>query len=163
MAGEVSVWARRRSRRLLVQAIYEWQLSGNDYATVRGAFSDRDDFRKADADYFDVILGAVMRRSEELDGHFSEYLDRAVASLDPVERGILRMATFELLERIEVPWLAIINEATQLAKVFGAQDSYKYVNGVLDRVGRKLRPVEAEHAARQRSAPQRDDAASDDA
>jgi N utilization substance protein B len=77
-----------------------------------------------------------------LDTQFAAKLDRALDDLDPIERNLLRMGVYELRDRIDVPYKVVINESIALAKKFGATDSFRYVNGILDKVARDLRQLE---------------------
>lgn len=132
---------RRRARRLLVQALYQWQLSSAELHDIEAQFR-ADTQGHVDWNYFHELLGAIPRQVERLDALLTPHLDRAVTALDPVERALLRMASFELTDRVDVPYRVVINEAVELAKVFGATDSHKYVNGVLDTLARQVRGAE---------------------
>ncbi|MEM7100606.1 MAG: transcription antitermination factor NusB [Pseudomonadota bacterium] len=145
-ASKSGVWARRRSRRALVQAVYQWQVSGNSVASVKQEFHESDALKKADHDFFDELLGLVTRTASSLDEHYVEHLDRTVDQLDVIERAILRLATAEFAHRQDVPFKVVIDEYVELTKTFGAQDAYKYINGVLDRVAANLRKIEVNHA-----------------
>lgn len=134
--------ARRKARRFVVQALYQWQLSGTVLADIEAQFRAANDMRKVDREYFHELLHGVPARLSELDGALSPCLDRPVAELSQVEKAILRLGAFELLARQEVPWRVVINEGIELARMFGAEDSFKYVNGVLDKLARRLRPAE---------------------
>ncbi len=105
-------------------------------------FFEDEDFSKADKAYFHELLHRVPAKLDEVEEAFAPYLDRPLSEIDPVERAVLRMATYELLARIDVPYKVIINESVNLTKKFGAEQAYKYINGVLDQTARKLRPVE---------------------
>ena len=105
------------------------------------------DFSHVDLEYFQALLHGIPACVDELDATFEPLLDRKLEELDPIERTLLRMGTFELRERLDVPYKVVINEAVALAKKFGATDSHKYVNGVLDRAARDLRKVEIEAAS----------------
>ncbi len=129
---------RTRARRLAMQALYQWDLSGSDLAAIEVQFHAEEDFGKADRDYFHELLHQVPARMDEIDAAYAPGLDRPVRELDPVERAVLRLATYELMVRIDVPYRVIINEAVNLAKKFGAEQSFKYINGVLDRTARTL-------------------------
>ena len=133
---------RTRARRYALQALYQWDLSGAELSAIEAQFREDEDFSKVDGDYFHELLHGVPARLEEIDGHYRDCLDRKVAELDPVERALLRMAVYELAWRPDVPYRVVINEAVNLGKKFGAEQAHKYVNGVLDRVARVLRPVE---------------------
>jgi N utilization substance protein B len=133
---------RTRARRLAMQALYQWDLSGSSLSEIEVQFLHNEDFSKADKDYFHELLHQVPARLDEVEQAFSSYLDRPLHEVDPVERAVLRMATYELLARIDIPYKVIINESVNLAKKFGAEQAYKYVNGVLDQTARRLRAVE---------------------
>jgi N utilization substance protein B len=133
-------WARRRARRALVQAVYQWQMTGADAATVTAEFGES--LTRADRDFFQELLRGVMSHSAELDSLLAPLLDRGVNELDQVERAILRLGTYELAHRIDVPYRVVIDEYVELAKLFGAEEGYKYVNGVLDRLSHTLREPE---------------------
>jgi N utilization substance protein B len=137
-----SIWARRKARRALVQAVYQWQVSATDPVDLQSEFTDGSALAKADKEFFAEILVCAINDVQALDSLIDPLLDRPIARLDLVERGILRLATVELRERIDVPYRVVIDEYVELAKVFGAQDSYKYINGVLDKLALQLRKVE---------------------
>lgn len=125
---------RHGARRLLVQALYQQQLAGHDYAELANQFCSTPDFGRIDGDYFRELLRQILASEADLDAVIASSADRPVAQLDPVERGILRLGAAELRFRPDVPSRVAINEAVQLAREFGAQDSYRYVNAVLDRL-----------------------------
>ena len=139
-----SVWARRRARRALVQAIYQWQLSGHGLVQLKADFESSDALKKADRGYFDELLALVVRDAAALDGAYQGHLDRPIEQLGHVERAILRLAAAEFRDRIDIPYRVVITEYVELAKVFGAQDSFKYINGVLDALAKDLRSVEVQ-------------------
>jgi N utilization substance protein B len=139
---EFSAHARARARRLAMQALYQWDLSGTELAEIRRQFAEAEDFGRADADYFVELLKTVPARIETIDSSIGEYLDRPMTRVDPVERAILRIATCELLYRIDVPYRVILNEAITLTRKFGAEQGHAFVNGVLDKLAHKLRPDE---------------------
>jgi transcription antitermination protein NusB len=134
--------ARRKARRFALQAVYQWQLSRNDLADIELQFLTDNDMKKVDRLYFHELLHGIPARLTELDASLQPALDRPLAEVSQVEKAILRIGAFELLARPDVPWRVIINEGIELAKVFGADDSFKYVNGVLDKVARRLRTEE---------------------
>ena len=134
-----SSWARRHARRVLVQAVYQWQMTDADTNAVEKQFAEDGSLAKADRDFFRELLRGVVLGSEALDECFQPYLDRKLKELDKVELALLRLGTFELKERIEVPFRVVINEYVELAKTFGAEDSHKYINGILDKLSNVLR------------------------
>ena len=133
---------RTKARRNAVQALYQWQLTGQDTSDIESQFIAEHDMNGVDIEYFSELLRQVPLRLHELDDHISPHLDRAMDEVDPVERAILRMSVYELEFRLDVPYKAIINEAVELAKTFGAEHGHKYVNGVVDKVAKKLRKME---------------------
>ncbi|WP_260294404.1 transcription antitermination factor NusB [Sedimenticola hydrogenitrophicus] len=133
---------RSQARHNAVQAIYQWQVAGQDIKDIRNQFvADRKpgSFELA---YFEALLHGVPAHLDELDELLGPYLDRSIESVDPVERAILRLGAFELRYQLEVPYKVIINESIELSKVFGAEQGHKYVNGVLDKLARQLRSGE---------------------
>jgi transcription antitermination protein NusB len=135
--------ARRRSRELALQGLYAWQLSKVPASELRSQLADSEDFDKADAQYFATLLSGTIEDAADIERQIAPVLDRKPEQLSPVERGILLLAAFELRSSPEVPYKVVINEAVELAKAFGGTDGHKYVNGVLDRVAKVLRPSEA--------------------
>jgi N utilization substance protein B len=133
---------RTQARRYAVQALYQWQLTGQEPADIERQFLAEHDMNKVDVEYFTELLKQVPLRLHELDDHIIPFIDRSIEGVDPVERAILRMAVYELEFRLDVPYKAIINEAVELAKTFGAEHGHKYVNAVIDNVAKKLRKTE---------------------
>ena len=133
---------RRKARHFGLQALYQWTLSGASVTDIEAEFRVDNDFRHTDGEYFSALLRGVTADVESLEMLFAPALDRALDELDPIERNLLRLGTFELRDRIDVPYKVVISEAVALAKKFGATDSHKYVNGVLDKIARDLRTVE---------------------
>ena len=134
--------ARRKARRALVQAIYQWQMNDVGLETLRAEFHDGRALDKADHDFFDDVLAMVIRRSDSLDAAFRELLDRDIQALNQVELAIIRLGVCELLDRPDVPYRVVIDEYVELAKIFGAEQSYKYINGVLDKLAATVRVAE---------------------
>ena len=135
---------RSQARHHAVQAVYQWQMTGQDVADIDRQFLEEQDVTKFDIPYFRDLLHGVPGHLHALDEVLAPLLDRSIASVDPVERAILRLGAYELKYHLEVPYRVAINEAVELAKVFGATDGHKYVNGVLDRMARQARQAEIE-------------------
>lgn len=133
---------RRKARHYALQALYQWQISRNALNDIEAQFRAEFDFSKTDVEYFQALLHGVPQHLGELERAFEPMLDRAVKDLTPIELTLLRMGTFELIHRIDVPFKVVINEAVSLAKKFGATDSHKYINGVMDKLAQELRQVE---------------------
>ncbi len=134
--------ARRRAREGLVQGLYQWQLTGHEAPAILGHIVAQEHFPRADQSYFAELLPAIMNDSAALDESLRPFLDREPTAVSPIEHAILWIAAFELRHRTEMPFRVIINEAVELAKVFGGTDGHKYVNGVLDRLAAQERPEE---------------------
>lgn len=134
--------ARSVARKLALQALYRLQINDGPWQDVIGEFATAEDMPKADREYFDEIIQAIALGREALDAQLAAWLDRKPAELDPVEHAVLLLGTWELQSRPDVPWRVVINEAVILTRKFGATDGHKFVNAVLDRAARELRPHE---------------------
>ncbi|GIU03053.1 MULTISPECIES: transcription antitermination factor NusB [Shewanella] len=125
---------RRKARRLAVQAIYSWQLSGNNIADVEHEFLTEQSLDGVDVAYFRELFSGVATKKTQLDDLIIPHLERPIDEVSPVEKAIVRLATYELTFRKDVPYKVAINEAIELAKSFGADESHKFVNGLLDKL-----------------------------
>jgi N utilization substance protein B len=135
--------ARARARRNAVQGYYQWLINRQPIAEVIREFEDgRSELRKADKEYFQDLLRGMSSHAGELETQMTPLLDRPLGEIDLVERAILTLGVYELVHHPELPWRVIINEAVELARMFGAEQSHKYINGVLDQAARKIRTVE---------------------
>jgi len=143
-----SVRARSLSRKLAMQALYQWQLAGQSATELQTQFAAEEGYGDADEEYFAGLVGGVTASVVALDAQLQPLIDRPLAQLDPVERAVLWIGLFELLHRPDVPYRVVINEGVELAKRFGATDGHKFVNAVLDRAARDLRPAEQAAANR---------------
>lgn len=136
------VRGRIGARRCALQALYQWEMSGQDPDKIISEFVAERELGKADREYFRLLIREIPAQIDALEQPLTGALDRPVAELTPVERAILWIGVYELKFRPEIPWRVVINEAVELAKLFGAEQAYKYVNGVLDKVARTLRSRE---------------------
>ncbi len=134
--------ARKKARHMLVQALYQWQLAGDNIGTIEAQYMAEKGMAKADSEFFHELLHAIPAKLDELDGAYREFLDRDPQALDPISLAILRIGVYELLHRVDVPYRVVINESINLAKTFGPTDAYKYINGIIDRVAARARRVE---------------------
>ena len=134
--------ARSRSRRRALQAVYAWQISHTPVEIVLEQFSNEQDMEIADLPYFESLVRGVIHDHKELDQALSMYVDRPMEQVDPIERAVLRIAAFEMRDRIDVPYRVIINEAIEIAKRFGSDHGHTYVNGVLDQAAGQWRSAE---------------------
>lgn len=133
---------RSRARRRAVQALYQWQLNPENAGVIVSQFLDEQDFNGVDIDYFRELLEGVEGHCQDIDGHLAAYIDRVLEQVDPLERAILRLSSYELIYRLEVPVRVVLDEAVELARRFGSEQGHAYVNGVLDKLAKKTRAVE---------------------
>jgi N utilization substance protein B len=138
---------RHKARHYAMQALYQWHMANASLVEIEAEFHADYDFRQVDSEYFHALLHEVPAQLDELEAIFEPFMvERTLDELGPVERALLRLGTFELKDRIDVPYKVVINEAVSLAKKFGATDSHKFINGVLDQTARKLRQPEIAEA-----------------
>ncbi len=133
---------RQKARRLLAQALYSWDVGKADLIDIEAEFHGDNNMATVDTELFHEILFGVPKNLTEIDAAYDLYLDRNQDQLDPVSRAILRLSTYEMLYRIDVPYKVVINEGVNLAKTFGPTDAHKYINGILDRVAIAKRSIE---------------------
>ncbi len=134
--------SRHKARCFALQALYQHQLNGLAVGELLSQFLAEKEMDRADREYFSELVRGAMEKEGELVTAFARYLDRPLTQLDPVERAVLLIGSFELLHRPELPYRVAINEAVQLAKTYGASESHKYVNGIMDRLAKTARKVE---------------------
>ncbi len=134
--------ARSVSRKLALQALYRWQLNEGPWQDLILEFGDAEDMPKADREYFRELVEGVWSSRESLDNQLATWMDRKPELLDPIEHAVLLIGLFELTSKPEIPYRVAINEAVSLSKRFGATDGHKFVNAVLDRAAKQVRPHE---------------------
>ena len=139
--------ARTNARKAAVQALYQWQMTGQSLVEIERQFLEEERLKDAQKSYFTELFHGVPKNLVAIDEALSEFVDRPVDMIDPVERAILRMGVYELLHRLDMPYRVILNEGINLAKYFGADGSHKYVNGILDKVAQQKRSVEIKSKA----------------
>jgi transcription antitermination protein NusB len=137
--------ARHLARELLVKALYQWQLAGHSIAELSAQFAAHDDYERSDRDYFGQLLAVTLENVPALDVIIAKQAARGIDQLDAVGRAVLLLGLAELKFRDDVPTKVVINEAVELAKRYGATDSFKFVNAVLDKSSRELRAAPAKH------------------
>lgn len=133
---------RRMSRRYAMQAIYQWLLTNNEIEYIAQQFMVDEYARQMDVEFFTKIFKGVSEHYEKLCELLTKSLDRTLDKIDPIERSILLLSTYEFVYCLESPYRVVINEAVELAKIYGGEDSFKYVNAVLDKLMPILRPIE---------------------
>jgi len=134
--------AKTNARKCAVQALYQWQMSGESLTRIETYFLEEQHLKGAQKTYFSELFHGVPKQLTAIDAALAEFIDRPVEKIDPVERAILRIGVYELINRLETPYKVIINEGVNLAKDFGAEGSHKYINGILDKVSQKQRATE---------------------
>ena len=140
--SEFSIAKRRKARFLAVQALYQWQMSDCELAEVESQFNRFNDMTKVDVDYFKHLVHEIPQNLTVLDEALEKHSDRTVREMNPIDVQILRQAAFELKFSLEIPFKVVINEALDLAKTFGSDESRKYINGILDQVATDFRQAE---------------------
>jgi N utilization substance protein B len=133
---------RRHARDKAMQALYQWQISGEDLDWIRDHYQQEQGVATGDEEYFLELLYQIPARVDELDKIYRKYVTNFVDHIDPIETSILRIATYEFEVHLEIPYKVVINEAVNLAHDYGADDSHKFVNGVLDPLSAELRKLE---------------------
>lgn len=133
---------RHRARKRAVQALYQWHVTGQEVGEILAQFSEMQSANDAGGEYFETLVRRVVEHADALDGALAPFIERSAAQVDPVERSVLRLAAWELRECPEVPWRVVLDEAVELAHVFGATHGHSFVNAVLDRAVRAWRPDE---------------------
>lgn len=133
---------RSRARRLAMQGLYEWQMSGNTMERIIAQYVVDQQMRNVDEAYFRELSNGVVEHAAELDQSITAHISRSYDEIDPVEKAVLRLGAYELRFKPEIPYRVVINEAVELAKTFGAEASHKFINGVMDKLAAELRSVE---------------------
>lgn len=140
--------ARTNARKAAVQALYQWQMTGQNLSEIERQFLEEERLKDAQKSYFTELFYGVPKNLESVDQALSEFVDRPVDNIDPVERAILRIGAYELLHRLDMPYRVVLNESINLAKCFGADGSHRYVNGILDKVAQQKRAIEIQAKVR---------------
>ena len=140
--------ARRRSREIALQGLYEWLVSGTDAGVIDAHMREQEGFDKADRAHFDALLHGCIAEAADLDAVLAKFVDRKTTELSPVEHGVLMIGAYELKHCLDIPYKVAINEAVELAKSFGGTDGHKYVNGVLDTTAAQFRATEVQAKGR---------------
>lgn len=130
--------SRHKARRLALQALYQWLIADTEVDDLLDQFVRLRNVRGADWKYAEDLVRGATGHHDELDSRITPHLDRPLVQIDPVEHAVLLLGAFELIHQSDLPYRAAINEGVNLAKAFGATDSYKYINGILDRLAREL-------------------------
>ena len=143
--------ARSLSRKFAMQALYQWQMTGQSAAELRNQYATEEGYCDCDAEYFGELVNVITENAPVLDAELGLLIDRPVAQLDPVERAVLLIGLHELSQRLDIPYRVVINEGVELTKRFGATEGHKFVNAVLDRAARRLRAAEQAATGRARA------------
>jgi N utilization substance protein B len=134
--------ARSIARKLAMQALYQWQLTGQSAVELRQQYLEDEGSGGVDRDHFAELVNGCIAKQNAIKEALTPFLDRPANQLDPIEAAVLMVGVYELQHRIDVPFRVVINEAVDLTKRFGATDAHKYVNAVLDRAAREIRAAE---------------------
>jgi len=134
--------ARKMARQAVIQALYQWQIAEQDLQSIETQFREEKAQSKMDMDYFVELLHAIPKEKSALDDLIEPCVDRTLQEVNPVELSILRMAVYELKQRLDIPYRVVINEAVDLTKKYGADQGHKFVNSILDKLAKTLRSAE---------------------
>lgn len=133
---------RRKSRELALKALYRNRMNASDVKQLRFDSLDDPDYTKADEGYFKQLLTGVLEHTADIDAMISQFIDRQLEELSPIEHAVLRISGYELMFDMSIPYRVAINEGVELAKSYGGIDGHKYINGVLDKIAAQVRPQE---------------------
>ena len=133
---------RRKSRELVMKSIYRGIINQFDISQIKKDIKDDPDYSKADEVFYNHLFDGVIQNINELNNEISGYIDRPIEKLSPIEHSILCISVYELIYDSAIPYKVAINEGVESAKTFGGVEGYKYINGVLDKVAEKRRPLE---------------------
>lgn len=140
---------RRLARELVLRALYQWRLTGDDFARLLVQSEEAEEYPEANAVFLKGLLDGILKEADALTATLAPHLDRKPEELSPIEYGVLLIGAYELIHTLEVPYRVAINEAVELAKKYGGTDGHKFVNGVLDKLAKDARRVEIEAFGRQ--------------
>ncbi|HBA66407.1 transcription antitermination factor NusB [Methylotuvimicrobium buryatense] len=143
--------ARTNARKAAVQALYQWQMTGQNLSAIEMQFLEEERLKDAQKSYFNELFHGIPKSLDVIDEALTQFVDRPVEAIDPVERAILRIGVYELMNRLDMPYRVVLNESINLAKCFGADGSHRYVNGILDKVAQQKRAVEIQAKNRKAS------------
>ena len=138
---KIPIAQRRKARRIVMQAIYQWLMTNNEPFEIAAQFREANSL-KVDWDYFDEVFLRIPLCQKTLVEELESVVDREINTLDMIEKALLYVGVFELTYLADIPYKVVINECVDLAKTFGASESHKYVNGVLDKLSKRLRTDE---------------------
>lgn len=147
MPSEIDIKARHRAREYAIQALYQWSLTNQTPFEIEEQFISTSTGKRVEHDYLRELIQLIPQHLNELDADFSPFLSRELKDIDPIELSILRLATYELRYRIDIPYLVVIDEALELTKTFGSVEGFKFVNGVLDKTAKNLRKFETSYSS----------------
>ncbi|HRD71100.1 MAG TPA: transcription antitermination factor NusB [Legionella sp.] len=137
-----SISGKRRARKLALQALYQWLMSGSELHEIEAQFRVANNMDRVDGDYFCRLLHGIPNEVTALEESFSPFVDREISGLNPIELTVLRIGAFELIHCPEIPYKVVLDESISLTKEFGSQDGHRYVNGVLNNLAQQVRAVE---------------------
>lgn len=146
MENRERIRKRQKARKLLVQALYQWQMNQDSIPEIQAQFLAENNIEKFDEQYFLTLLKGIIQEVQVIDALIMSQLDRSIGMINPVELSVLRLSTYEFKYCLDIPFKVVIDEAISLSKTYGAVEGHRYVNGVLHHLASQLRPVEIQHA-----------------
>ena len=130
---------RRKSRELVMKSVYRGLVNQIDITQIKKDIQDDPDFIRADQDLYEEILSGVFKNIDSLKQEIESYIDRSYEELSPIELSIIYFSLYELKYSMSVPYKVVINEAVEIAKTYGGEDGYKYINGILNQAAKAIR------------------------
>ena len=137
-----AIKGKRKARKLALQALYQWLMTGGERTEIEAQFHAMNDMNKVDSAYFHHLLAGTIESREEIENTLVQFLDREIDEINPVELTVLRLSGFELMFCPEIPYRVVLDEAVTLSKSFGSQDGHRYINGILNNLARQVRSIE---------------------
>ena len=144
MAEQGRFERRKRSRRRALQAIYQWQITGQGAEEILGQFRDKQDLSLVDEEHFEALLRGVIGETEDLDRKLEPFLDRPIEQVDLMERVVIRIGAWELMHALDMPYRVVLDESVDLALRFGSEQGHAFVNAVLDKAAKSWRSGEVD-------------------
>ncbi len=142
----MAISGRRLARRCVVQALYQWRMTGQEPSEIPENFIANENLTGKHLDYFLLLINRIPGRIKKIDQHIKVHLDRDINKVDLIEQAILRLGVYELVYAPDIPAKVVLNEAVDLAKIFCSENGYQYVNGVLDKIAHDVRGELAEQS-----------------
>jgi len=125
-----------------MKSIYRGLMNAFDYDDIKKDILEDPDYCRCDEEFYNSLIDGIKESYQEIIVDLDNYIDKKKEELNPIELSILIVAYYELKTRLDIPFKVSINEALEITKSFGGQESFKFINGSLDKLARKYRAIE---------------------